>query len=92
MKHLLHELHTIHVKSTCNDWNPLPYFRLFAVIDTFEIGKFLRTLKIVLRQDTVDILSFNGNPSMKHLLRRLHTIHANLTAMNGTPFLILDCF
>ena len=28
---------------------------------------------------------------MKYLLHELHTIHANLTAMNGTGFLILDC-
>ena len=29
--------------------------------------------------------------ALKRLLHGLHTIHANLTAMNGTGFLILDC-
>ena len=29
---------------------------------------------------------------MKHMLYGLHTVHANLTAVNGTGFLILYCF
>ena len=38
----------------------------------------------MLRQDTKDVVSVNGNPSIKHLLHALHTIKANSTAMNGT--------
>ena len=35
----------------------------------------------VLRQGAIDFVSFNLNPSMKHLLHGLHANHANLTAM-----------
>ena len=37
------------------------------------------------------IVSLNENFFMKHLLHELHTIHANMAAMNGTGFQILDC-
>ena len=45
----------------------------------------------VLKQYTINIVSFNESTSMKHLLHRLHSIYANLTTMNGTCFLMLDC-
>ena len=38
------------------------------------------------------MLCFNGKPSIKHLQHELRgTIHANLTAMDGTNFLIIRC-
>ena len=43
------------------------------------------------RQDTIDIVNVNGNPSMTRLLHRFHTICSYLIATNETSFLILDC-
>ena len=38
----------------------------------------------MLKQDTMDNVSFNENLSFEHLLHGLHTIHASSKAMNGT--------
>ena len=45
----------------------------------------------MLRQDSIDIVSFNRKSIIKNLLHELYTIHGNSAAINGADFLILDC-
>ena len=44
----------------------------------------------VYRHGTWEEVSSNEKPFMKHLLHELHNVPGNLTAMNGTSFLILN--